>query len=96
MMSLGQVAEVTSVHLDTQAAPRQGHLELPLTRSFMVPVASLAQPSQVTPRPLPSSMLPRVTAQGPTSRRTRRRTLHVVQNLLIKNLKGGLHRMICF
>ena len=61
-MSLGQVAEVTSVHLDTQAAPRQGHLELPQTRHFMVPVAHLAKASQVSPRPLRSSTLPCATA----------------------------------
>ena len=38
MMSLGQVAEATNVHLDTKAAPHRIHLELmlklPLMRNF--------------------------------------------------------------
>ena len=40
MMSLGQVAEATNVHLDTKAAPHRIHLELmlklPLMRNFRV------------------------------------------------------------
>ena len=83
-MSLGQVAEVTSVHLDTQAAPRQDHLELPLTRSFMVPVAHLAKASLVSPRPLRSSMLPCATALRQMSRRTRRPTQHLMQEANLK------------
>ena len=62
MMSLGQVAEATNVHLDTKAAPHRSHLEpmlkLPLMRNFMVPVASLAKSNQAVPRPLRSSTLP--------------------------------------
>jgi hypothetical protein len=92
VMSLGQVAEVTSVHLDTKAAPHRIHLELmlklPLMRNFMVPVAHLAKASQVSPRPLRSSMLPCATVPRQGSRRTRRPTQQILQEA---NLKEHLH-----
>ena len=92
MMSLGQTAEATTAHLGKQAAPRPGHLRLPQTWLFMVPVASLAKSNQAVPRPLRSSTLPCATALSLTSRRTRRQGQLLVRNT---NLKGGLHRMIC-
>ena len=93
MMSLGQVAEATTAHLGTQAAPRQGQSRLPQTRFFMVPVALLAKASQVSPRPLPSSSLPCATALHQVSRRTRRRVQHLLQKA---NLRGHLHQLIWF
>ena len=94
MMSLGQVAEATNVHLDTKAAPHRIHLELmlklPLMRNFMVAVASLAKSNQAVPRPLRSSTLPCATALRQTSRRTRRPTQHLSQEA---NLKGHLHHL---
>ena len=91
MMSLGQVAEATTAHLGTQAAPRRGQSRLPQTWFFMVPVALLAKASQVSPRPLPSSSLPCATALHQVSRRTRRRVQHLLQEA---NLKWHLHHLI--
>ena len=90
MMSLGQVAGATTAHLGTQAAPRQGRPRLPQTRHFMVPVAHLAKASQVSPRPLPSSLLPCATALHQMSRRTRRPMQLLSQEA---NLKEHLHHL---
>ena len=90
MTSLGQVAEVATAHLGIQVAPRQGRLRLPQTRHFMVPVAHLAKASQVSPRPLPSSLLPCATALHQVSRRTRRPVQLLLQEA---NLKGHLHHL---